>query len=125
MALAVSASKGRVRFTPWVKSRIFSLRPLRLPIAAYENETPERVGRATLPDIGPLKMRNLRRVPDAEVQKGEARAAKHGLPRLREILERLPPEQRPALVRGDSAFGNEGGMAALDKLPECWSQAPD
>jgi hypothetical protein len=76
---------------------------------------------------------NLRLVLDVEVQKGKAHAPKHGLPRLREILERLPPEQRPALVRGDSAFGNEGIMAVLEGLaalplpiaPERRGQASD
>jgi hypothetical protein len=59
---------------------------------------------------------NLRLVLDAEVRKGKAHAAQHGLPRLRKILEGLPPEQRPAWVRGDSAFGNEGVMAMLEEM---------
>jgi hypothetical protein len=35
-------------------------------------------------------------------------------------LERLPPEQRPVRVRGDSAFGNEGIMAALEDLEQAY-----
>jgi hypothetical protein len=57
-------------------------------------------------------------VPDVEVQKSKASAPKQRLLRLREILERLPAEQRPARVRGDSAFGNEGAMAALEDLKQ-------
>jgi hypothetical protein len=59
-------------------------------------------------------------VLDAEVQKGKAHAGQHGLPRLREILEGLPPDQRPALVRGDSAFGNEGVMAMLEEIEQAY-----
>ena len=53
---------------------------------------------------------------DVEVQGGKASAAKHSLPRLCLLIERLAPEERPTLVRGDNAFGNEGVMAALEAL---------
>jgi len=59
---------------------------------------------------------NIRLVLDVEVKNGKAHAAKHSLPRLRTILEELPPEQRPALVRGDNGFGNEGVMAEMEAL---------
>jgi hypothetical protein len=63
---------------------------------------------------------SLRLVVDTEVQKGKAHAGKHGMPRLLTILERLSPEQRPVLVRGGSAFGNEDVMAALEGMePAC------
>ena len=54
---------------------------------------------------------NIRLVLDVEVQSGKASAAKQSLPRLCQLIERLVPEERPALVRGDSAFGNQGVMA--------------
>ena len=53
---------------------------------------------------------------DVEVQGGKAHAAKHSLPRLRLLLERLAPEERPVLVRGDNAFGNEGVMAEMEEM---------
>ena len=59
---------------------------------------------------------NVRLVLDAEVQGGKAHAAKHSLPRLIVILNALPPEQRPRLVRGDNAFGNERVMAELEAM---------
>jgi hypothetical protein len=34
------------------------------------------------------------------------------------LLEELPKEQRPRLVRGDCAFGNEGDMNALEALEQ-------
>ena len=61
---------------------------------------------------------NVRLVLDAEVQGGKAHAAKHSLPRLRKVLESLPPEKRPCLVRGDNAFGNEPVMADMETLTQ-------
>ena len=55
---------------------------------------------------------------DAEVQSGKASAAKHSLPRLCQLIERLVPEERPALVRGDSAFGNQGVMAEMERTEQ-------
>lgn len=61
---------------------------------------------------------NIRLVLDVEVQSGKASTAKHSLPRLRLLIERLSPEERPALVRGDSAFGNEGVMAEMERIEQ-------
>jgi len=59
---------------------------------------------------------NVRLVLDAEVQSGTTSAAKYSLPRLIKILNALPPEQRPRLVRGDSAFGNDPVMTTLEAM---------
>jgi Transposase DDE domain group 1 len=59
---------------------------------------------------------NLRLVLDVEVQGGKASAAKHSLPRLCRLLERLAPEERPTLVRGDNAFGSEGVMLEMEAM---------
>jgi hypothetical protein len=59
---------------------------------------------------------NLRLVLDVEVHGGKANAAKHSLPRLCQLIERLAPHERPTLVRGDNAFGNDGVMVALEGL---------
>lgn len=59
---------------------------------------------------------NIRMVLDVEVQSGKACAAKHSLPRLRLLIERLPSEMRPILVRGDNAFGNEGVMLEMEEI---------
>lgn len=34
------------------------------------------------------------------------------------MIESLPPDERPQLVRGDSAFGSEGEMAQLEELKQ-------
>ena len=61
---------------------------------------------------------NLRLVLDAEVQSGKTHAAKYSLPGLIRLLEALPLEKRPRLVRGDSAFGNNPVMLALESLDQ-------
>ena len=53
-----------------------------------------------------------------EVKGGKASAAKYSLPRLCQLIEQLKPEERPALVRGDNAFGNEGVMARMEALEQ-------
>jgi hypothetical protein len=57
---------------------------------------------------------------DVEVKNGKAHAPQHGLPRRRALLETLPPEQRPALVRGDCAFGNERVMGEMEDLDQAY-----
>ena len=59
---------------------------------------------------------NVRLVLDVEMQSGKSHAAKHSLPRLRQLIEDLAAEKRPALVRGDSAFGNEGVMTEMEEI---------
>ena len=59
---------------------------------------------------------NLRLVLDAEVKGGKTQPAKYSLPGLIRLLLALPPEKRPQLVRGDSAFGNDPVMTALEAI---------
>ena len=61
---------------------------------------------------------NVRLVLDAEVQGGITTAAKYSLPRLIGLIKALPPEQRPRLVRGDNAFGNEPVMRELEAISQ-------
>ncbi|MGH8858087.1 MAG: transposase [Polaromonas sp.] len=59
---------------------------------------------------------NLRLVLDAQLDSGNRHSPSHGRAGLVALLEGLPQAQRPQLVRGDSAFGSEGEMAALETL---------
>lgn len=61
---------------------------------------------------------NVRLVLDAEVQSGITTAAKYSLPRLIGLIKALPTEQRPRLVRGDNAFGNEPVMRELEAISQ-------
>lgn len=59
-------------------------------------------------------MAGLRQVLGVEVHAGNEHAAKHTQPGLLKILDDLPAARKPKLVRGDSAFGNDPLMAALE-----------
>ena len=60
----------------------------------------------------------LRLVIGAEIADGKSGSAAHSLPGLLAILARLLPTQRPKLIRGDCAFGNEGVMLALEEIDQ-------
>jgi len=53
---------------------------------------------------------NLRLILEAEVQAGNRTASTHTQPGLWAYLDKLPPENKPAFIRGDCAFGNENMM---------------
>ena len=61
---------------------------------------------------------NLRLVLDAQLESGKRHSPSHSRPGLVALIERLAPECRPQLVRGDIAFGTEGEMAALEALKQ-------
>ena len=63
---------------------------------------------------------NLRLVLDAEVKGGKTHPAKYSLPGLMRLLNALPPEKRPQLVRGDSAFGNDPVMTELESIGQMY-----
>lgn len=60
-------------------------------------------------------MANTRLVLGVEVRAGNEHTAKHTQPGLLQILDDLPLEKKPKLVRGDSAFGNDPLMTALEE----------
>jgi Transposase DDE domain group 1 len=49
----------------------------------------------------------VRLIMDSEILPGLQTPAKYTLPRLYELLDELPSESKPSVVRGDCAFGNE------------------
>ena len=60
-------------------------------------------------------MAGLRQVLGVEVCAGNEHTAKHAQPGLLKMLDALPPERKPKLVRGDNAFGNDPLMTALEE----------
>jgi hypothetical protein len=60
-------------------------------------------------------MAGLRQVLGVDVCPGNEHTAKHAQPGLLKILDALPVEKKPKLVRGDNAFGNDGMMTALEE----------
>jgi len=63
---------------------------------------------------------NLRLVLQAQVQSGKSHSAAKTLPGLIELLTGLPAAQRPKMVRGDCAFGNEGVMCELEEIDQAY-----
>lgn len=61
---------------------------------------------------------NLRLVLDAHLQAGNQHSPSYGRTGLKSLLESLPANQRPKLVRGDIAFGVEGEMRQLEELQQ-------
>ena len=59
-------------------------------------------------------MAGLRQVLGVEVHAGNEHAARHTQPGLLRLLDELPAQRKPALVRGDCAFGNDPMMRALE-----------
>jgi hypothetical protein len=59
-------------------------------------------------------MAGLRQVLGVEVHAGNEHAAKHTQPGLLKLIDELPAQRKPALVRGDCAFGNAPMMSALE-----------
>jgi Transposase DDE domain group 1 len=61
-------------------------------------------------------MSNTRLIMNVEVQPGNQSAPKFGASKLWELLQTLPSYERPYLIRGDIAFGNEGIMSEAERL---------
>jgi hypothetical protein len=59
---------------------------------------------------------NLRLVLQTRIESGKAHSAAQTLPGLIDLIRQLPKEQRPQLVRGDCAFGNERVMCELEAI---------
>ena len=64
-------------------------------------------------------MASTRLVLDVDVCAGDEHTSKHGAPSLWALIDRLPRDLWPALLRGDCGFGNEGVMreAEARELP--------
>lgn len=60
-------------------------------------------------------MANTRLCLGVEVLSGKTHAGRHGLPGLWSLLEALPRTHWPAMVRGDSAYGNEGLLGEAEE----------
>lgn len=65
--------------------------------------------------IHTYSMAETRLILDSELLSGTQQAATYSLPRLIEIIDELPLEKRPALIRGDCAFGNENVLRPLEE----------
>ena len=116
MDSALKDSIGEARVIGWILDCDTTVKVLYGHQAGAEiGYNPTKPGRPSH-SIHTYWIANVRLVLDAEVQEGTATAAKYSLPRLISILVELPADQRPRLVRGDNAFGNEPVMVALEAI---------
>ena len=76
---------------------------------------PSKLGRPAHA-IHTYSMAETRLILDSEVTAGTQQAANYSMPRLLEIINELPPEKKPSLVRGDCAFGNDNVLSPLEQI---------
>src|SRR6516165_6597250 len=80
-----------------------------------------RISRAgpAMPTIASYLMANTRLCLGVEVLSGKEHAARHALPGLWQLLDKLPRTQWPTLLRGDCSYGNEVllSQAEAQELP--------
>ena len=63
---------------------------------------------------------NLRLVLDAQLQAGNRHSPSYGRAGLKALIQSLPANERPQLVRGDSAYASVGEMLQLEKLKQAY-----
>jgi hypothetical protein len=120
MDAGLAESVEEALHTPWILDCDTTVKPLYGRQAGVEvSYNPQKPGRPSHV-VHTYWISPLRLVLDADVQGGKSHTAKHGLPRLCALLAGLAPARRPALVRGDIAFGNEGVMAAMETLGQAY-----
>ena len=99
---------------PWVLDTDVTVKPLygkqEGALVGYNPHKPGRPSHA----YHTYQMAGLRLMLGVSVAPGNASQANTTLPGLIELIEQLPAEKRPALVRGDCGQGGEPTMAALE-----------
>ena len=99
---------------PWILDTDTTIKPLyghqEGAVIGYNPHKPGRPSHA----YHTYLMAGLRQVLGVEVRAGNEHTASHARPGLLKILDELPPQRKPRLVRGDNAFGNAPLMLALE-----------
>jgi hypothetical protein len=102
--------------TPWVLDIDTTVKPLyghqQGAVLGYNPHKPGRPSHA----YHSYQMANTRLVMNVEVEPGNHTASMYSAPELWQLLERLVAHERPALIRGDNAFGVEGVMGRAEAL---------
>ena len=110
----IDASVLPLLCAPWILDTDVTVKPLygkqEGAVVGYNPHKPGRPSHA----YHTYQMAGLRLMLNVTVAPGNASHANTTLPGLIELIERLPLERRPALVRGDCGQGGEPTMAALE-----------
>jgi len=116
MDVALHESTQEALRTPWILDIDTTIKPLYGHQDGAEiSYNPHKPGRPSHA-LHTYWIGAMRLVLDAEMHAGKEHAPRHGLPRLLGLLAGLRAEERPQLVRGDNAYGNDVVMAALEAL---------
>jgi hypothetical protein len=95
---------------PWILDVDTTVKPLYgHQEGAVVGYNPKKPGRPSHTYHG-YWLANLRLLLQVEVKAGNQHASRHSAPGLWRLIDRLGPERRPALIRGDKDWGNEGVM---------------
>ena len=99
---------------PWILDIDTTIKPLygRQEGAAV-SYNPKKPGRPSH-SYHSFFMAGLRMVLGVEVKAGDEHSGCHSLPGLLKLLDSLPVERRPKIVRGDCGFGSDGIMRELE-----------
>jgi hypothetical protein len=101
--------------TPWILDIDTTIKPLYgKQGGAQVSYNPHKPGRPSHA-LHTYWVGNLRLVLDVVVSPGKEHSAGKARPGLMGVLDKLEPQQRPALVRGDCGFGNEPFIAELEE----------
>lgn len=115
---ALIESVQHVLATPWILDLDTTIKTLFGHQSGAEvSYNPHKPGRPSHA-IHTYWIAHLRLVLKVCVQGGKAHSSAHTLPGLKELIANFPEEQRPQLVRGDCAFGNEMVMLELEELKQ-------
>ena len=102
--------------TPWILDIDTTVKPLyghqQGAVLGYNPHKPGRPSHA----YHSYQMANTRLVMNVEVAPGNHTASMYSAPELWQLLERLAPHERPAMIRGDNAFGAEPIMVRAEAL---------
>jgi hypothetical protein len=114
MQTHLDASVWPLLNAPWILDVDVTIKPLygkqEGAVLGYNPKKPGRPSHA----YHTYQMAGLRLMLGVEVAPGNRSHANTTLPGLIELLERLPIEKRPHLVRGDAGAGGEPTLAALE-----------
>ena len=99
---------------PWILDIDTTIKPLYgKQEGAVVSYNPHKPGRPSHSDHTYL-MAGLRLVMGVEVKAGNEHSGSHSLPGLLKMLDELPANRRPKMVRGDCGFGSDGIMRELE-----------
>ena len=100
--------------TPWILDVDTTIKPIYgRQEGARVGYNPQKPGRPSHA-LHTYWISSLRLCLDVEVHPGNAHAASYGLDGLWALLDPLPKERRPHVVRGDCAYGHEACLVAAE-----------